>query len=128
MLAAIESGYIQRQIEESAYEQQRQIESQEQIVVGVNDFRLEGEKLRFRLLSIPPSVEEKQREKLRRRKLRRQEKLVRASLEKLKEVARSEENVMPAIIEAVRAQATLGEIADVFREIFGVYRENVLFR
>jgi len=128
MLAAIESGFIQRQIEESAYEQQKQIESHEQIVVGVNDFRLEGEKLRFRLLSIPSSVEKKQIEKLKRKKLRRPEKMVQASLEKLKEVARSKENVMPAIIEAVRAQATLGEIADVFREIFGVYRENVLLR
>lgn len=127
MLAAIESGFAQRQIEESAYEQQKLIDSREQIVVGVNEFQLEGEKLRFKLLSIPPSVEKKQIEKLRKKKERRHLKQVITSLEKLKAAASSKDNLMPVMIEAVKAQATLGEMAGALQEVFGTYKENVLF-
>lgn len=124
MLAAIENGFIQHQIEESAYEQQKLIDRGEQIVVGVNEFRLEGERLRFKLLSISPKIEKKQIEKLKKRKAQRSPKKIKACLENLKEKASTQENLMPAIIEAVRAQATLGEIADTLREVFGVYQEK----
>ncbi len=126
MLTCIEDGFIQRQIEESAYLQQKLIESKEQILVGVNEFRVPGEKPRFQLLRVRPEVERRQIEKLNLNRQRRRRKEVNACLEHLRQAAKSGENIMPPTIAAVKARATLGEISRTLEEIFGTYEEKNL--
>jgi len=128
MLAAIESGFVQRQIEESAYRQQQLTDSREQVVVGVNQFRLAGEKPRFELLEVSPQVEKKQIARLKMKRERRRQNQVASSLKRLRQVASSSENILPAIIAAVKAQATLGEIAATLGEVFGFYQEKSQFK
>ena len=121
-LEAIKKGYIQREIMRSAYEYQRAVDSGEQVIVGVNKFTAE-EKHAPRLLEIDEEVEKKQIERLRRLKQERDNQRVSQVLDKVRQVAQSGENVMPALIEAVKAYATIGEISDAFRDVFGEYRE-----
>jgi methylmalonyl-CoA mutase N-terminal domain/subunit len=125
MLGAIEKGFPQREIAESAYRYQREIDTGQRIIVGVNDYLTE-EPLTIPLLEIDHEGERRQRERLARVRRERDNELVGQRLEALREAAQGTENLMPHILDAVRAYATLGEICGVFREVFGEYREPVI--
>jgi methylmalonyl-CoA mutase N-terminal domain/subunit len=120
---AIESGFIQQEIADSAYQYQKEIESKKRIIVGVNQFQVEEAPLRD-ILRIPPEVERTQKEKLARVKKERDSANVRKTLASLKTVAQGTGNVVTPILEAVKAYATVGEISDTLREVFGEYRER----
>ncbi len=120
--AAIEKGYIQREIQDSAYQYQREIEKGERVVVGVNRFQAAEEKP-TNLLRVDPAVRISQIEKLKKLKSERDEEAVKKSLAQLKQAAEGNVNLMPPIFDAVKAYATLGEICDVMREIFGEYQQ-----
>lgn len=124
MVKAIESGYVQREISESSYRYQKSIESKETIVVGVNEFVEEEVKME-NILKVDPEIEEKQKAKLRKLKGRRDNEKVKKALQNIKKAASSDENLMPYIIEAVKVYATVGEISDALREVFGEYTESV---
>jgi len=125
MVRAIEEGYPQRQIQEAAYSCQREIESGERVVVGVNRYKIE-EPSPSGLLRVDPSVEASQKGKLAGVRGGRESAAVTGSLDALREAARGEENLMPPIIECVRRYATLGEICGVLRGEFGEYRPRVI--
>ncbi|MFZ5777085.1 MAG: acyl-CoA mutase large subunit family protein [Bacillota bacterium] len=122
--AAIEQGYIQREIQESAYRYQKAVESGERVVVGVNRFTAEEAPPRD-LLRVDPAVGELQGRKLASLRARRDQAAVEAALAELKSVAEGNGNTMPAILKAVRAYATLGEICGVLRQVFGEYRPDI---
>jgi len=122
-IKAIESGYIQGEIGESAYQYQKEIETKKRIIVGLNQFQIEEEPLR-NILRIKPEVEQYQKEKLARVKKERDNAKVKETLAVLKKAAQGTENVVPPIVEAVKVYATLGEISDTLREVFGEYRER----
>ena len=124
MLGAIERGFPQREIAESAYRYQREIDTGQRTVVGVNDYLTE-EHVTIPLLEIDREGEQRQRERLARVRRERDNELVTQRLEALRDAAQGTENLMPHILDAVRAYATLGEICGVFREVFGEYREPV---
>lgn len=123
--AAIEAGYIQQEIQESAYRYQQEVESGERIVVGVNKFQIE-EPPRKDILKVDPAVEKFQKEKLAAVKANRNSQKVADTLAALRSAARSDANLMPPILDAVRAYATLGEICGVLREEFGEYKPSVI--
>ncbi|BAD40171.1 acyl-CoA mutase large subunit family protein [Symbiobacterium thermophilum] len=117
---AIERGYMQREIQEAAYQYQRQVESGERVVVGVNRFQVE-EPAPTNLLRVDPAVQEAQRRKLAEVKARRDQAAVGRALAALRAAAAGTDNLMPPILEAVKAYATLQEICDVLRDVFGEY-------
>ncbi|MEW5900364.1 MAG: methylmalonyl-CoA mutase family protein [Acidobacteriota bacterium] len=123
---AIEEGYIQREIQGSAFRQQQKIETKEQVIVGLNEYAAKPEKIRFRLYAPTRKIERTQVEKLRRLRKTRSGAKVERSLAALREAAKSRQNVMPFLIAAVKAEATLGEICDVLRSVYGTYREAVV--
>lgn len=120
-IKAIEKGYIQKEIQDSAYSWQRQVENKERIVVGVNQFQIK-EAAPKGLLKVDASVGEMQAKKLQDLRAKRDNVAVKEALARLETTARGSENVMPAILDAVRVYATLGEICDVLRNVFGEYR------
>ncbi|HMX80910.1 MAG TPA: methylmalonyl-CoA mutase family protein, partial [Ferruginibacter sp.] len=120
-VSAIEQGFIQDEIARSAYEYQRQIESGEKIIVGVNRFQNE-ENTSIPLLKIDDSVQQVQVAKLKAFKQRRDTQQVSAALAKLRDHAVSGQNLMPAVLEAVELHCSLGEIADELRAVFGEYK------
>jgi len=122
MVAAIEKGFPQREIQDSAYQYQKAVERGEQVIVGVNKYQMEGES-QIPTLVIDESVRVHQVERLEQTRARRDAGAVANALEKLKKAAESEENTMPATIQAVRAYATLGEICSALRDVYGVYEE-----
>src|SRR6266496_3901240 len=122
MVAAIERGFPQREIQESAYQYQRAVERGDQVIVGVNKYQMEND-LQVPILAIDESVRDHQIERLNQARSRRDSGAVANALEKLKRAADREENTMPATIEAVREYATLGEICSALREVYGVYEE-----
>lgn len=122
MLAAIEMGFVQREIEVAAYEYQKRVERGEEVVVGVNRFQID-EETAIPTLKIDPAIEQRQIERVRRVRAERDSKLADQTLHQVEEAARSGENLMPRIINAVEAYATLGEIADRMRRVFGEYSE-----
>jgi len=125
MLQAIETGYVQREIEESAYRKQKEVERGERLIVGVNCFRSE-EEIRPQVLKVPPEVRERQVERLRALREQRDAQRVNEALAKLKDAAvKEDENLMPYILDAVKAHATVGEVCDALREVFGTYEEPV---
>ena len=125
-LAAIESGFQQRQIQESAYRVQQQIERGDLVVVGVNKFRDDGAgEVRPALQRIDPEGERRQIERVRRVRAERDGAAWAASLTRLEDAARGTDNLLPPIIEAVNAYATVGEISDRLRTAFGVHRELI---
>jgi methylmalonyl-CoA mutase, N-terminal domain len=123
MLRAIEAGYVQREIQEAAYRYQKAIEAQEQVVVGVNRFQLEEEPP-VNVLRIDPALEQAQIERVRSLRGRRDSRAVTGALSNLREAATTDENLMPRILECVEAYATVGEISNALREIWGEYRET----
>ncbi|MER3427614.1 MAG: methylmalonyl-CoA mutase [Pyrinomonas sp.] len=124
MLRAIETGYVQREIQEAAYRYQLAVESGEQIVVGVNRFRVEEEKP-IPTLRIDPEIERRQIERVRALRARRDRIKTEAALAALEEAARGTENLLPRILDCVEALATVGEISGRLRRVWGEYREAV---
>ncbi len=124
MLRAIQTGYVQREIQQAAFEYQKAIESGEQVVVGVNRYAGD-EAVEIPILRIDPEIERAQVERLKKLRARRDNHRVKAALAELERTARSDANLMPAILDAVRAYATVGEISDVLRGAFGEYKESV---
>ena len=122
-LRAIETGFISQEIQNSAYRYQREVEKKERIVVGVNEFVSE-EATVPPLLRVDPQVQRDQVERLRQLKAQRDDRRVGAALDALAQAARGADNLLPPILEAVEAYATLGEICDVLRGIFGEYRPS----
>lgn len=122
---AIEKGYIQKEIQNAAYKYQMAVESKDAIVVGVNKFHVEEDGQRD-LLKVNPAVEAQQREKLAKLRSERDNVLVDNTLILLKEKASTDENLMPFILDAVKAYATLGEICNVLRGVFGEYEQTVI--
>ena len=122
-IKAIESGFMQNEILNSAYTYQKAIENQNLIIVGLNEFVTEEESLRD-VLKIDPEVERYQREKLARVKAKRDLSRIKRTLGALKEAAEGNGNIVPPVSDAVRAYATVGEISDTLRDVFGEYRES----
>ena len=120
-LKAIEEGYIQREIQDSAYRFQKEIEANERIYVGINKYTME-EPPPTNLLRVDPKQQEIETDKLKKLRAARDQKVWERALASLDEVSRTDDNVMPAVIEAVKAKATVGEICDVWRNIWGEYR------
>ncbi|HEV8369122.1 MAG TPA: methylmalonyl-CoA mutase family protein [Pyrinomonadaceae bacterium] len=123
MLRAIETGYVQREIQESAYRFQRAVEVQEEIVVGVNRFQLDEEQS-VQTLRIDPRLETAQIERVRALRAKRDSQRTDTTLAKLEEVAGSDENLLPHILECVEALATVGEISNRLRRVWGEYKET----
>jgi methylmalonyl-CoA mutase N-terminal domain/subunit len=124
-LVAIERGYIQREIQDSAYKYQRAIEQQEKIVVGVNQFTTD-EVTTLRRLRVDPAVQEQQVARLAALRQRRDGDRVETLLTRLRETAQGDDNLMPIILECVEAYATLGEICGALREVFGEYKPTAI--
>jgi methylmalonyl-CoA mutase, N-terminal domain len=123
MVAAIEKGFPQREIHDASYKYQKAVESKEKIIVGVNEFVMEDEPP-IEILLIDDSVAGRQIEQLERLRQTRDNGCVRTTLEDLRRAATANNvNMMPSILECVRAYATLGEICDVLREVYGTYEE-----
>jgi methylmalonyl-CoA mutase N-terminal domain/subunit len=123
--AAIEKGFIQQEIMDSAYKYQKDIESKEKIIVGLNKYQVKEEAPKG-LLRVDPAVEEMQKNSIAQLRQKRDNALVQQTLDKLGAACRSDENVMPLILDAVKAYATLGEICNVMRDVFGEYRQNII--
>ena len=121
-LKAIEKGYIQREISNSAYNYQRAVDSGEQVVVGVNQFITQDEP-KPEILEIGIETERNQIARLKRLKQKRDNQRVNGVLDRVRDVAASSQNIMPVLIEAVKTYATVGEISDTLRGVFGEYRE-----
>ncbi len=125
-LQAIEQGFQQREIQESSYRSQREVEEEKQIVVGVNKFVSPYPEISG-LIRVDPEEERKQKERLAQVKKERDQTKVSTSLKNLEEIARDKDNTMPAFLECVEAYASIGEICDVLRRVFGVQREFLVF-
>ncbi|MCD6242974.1 methylmalonyl-CoA mutase family protein [Candidatus Bathyarchaeota archaeon] len=123
---AIEKGYIQREIVESSYRYQREVEEKDRIIVGVNEFITE-EKVPIEILKIDPKIEERLTERLNVVKKQRNNAKVKETLEELRKAAEKDENLMPVILKAVKAYATTGEICGVLREVYGEYKPPMIF-
>ncbi|MBN1189628.1 MAG: methylmalonyl-CoA mutase [Dehalococcoidales bacterium] len=121
-LEAIRTGYVQGEISRSAYDYQRALDSGEQVVVGVNKYKITEEQPPT-VLEVDAAFEYKQVERLRKLKANRNTRKVQQALENVRKVAGTDENLMPALIEAVKAYTTIGEISDALRDVFGEYRE-----
>ena len=121
---AIEKGFIQQEIQNSAYQYQKDIEEGKRIVVGVNKFQIKEESPKG-LLKVDPEVERCQVEKLRELKETRNNQKAKANLDKLERAAQTETNLMPYILDCVKSYITLGEICNVLRSVFGEYKESV---
>lgn len=117
----IEAGYQQREIHEAAFRYQQAVESKDQVIVGVNDFTVEEDN-QGELLKVDQALEEQQKKKLAAVRAERNQAAAKAAIEKVEATARDGGNLMPVIIEAVRTYATLGEISDAMRRVFGEYR------
>jgi methylmalonyl-CoA mutase, N-terminal domain len=125
MLRAIERGWVQQEIQTAAYEYQRAVDSSEAVVVGVNRFTREDEP-GIPIQRIDENLEQQQVERVRALRARRDDTRWRSAIDCVKDHARSGQNLMPAILEAVESYATVGEIASAMREVFGEYRESVV--
>jgi methylmalonyl-CoA mutase, N-terminal domain len=125
MLRAIESGFVQGEIQKAAYEFQRAIEKKEQIVVGVNDFVAEEERT-IPTLRIDAEIERSQIARLNALRAKRDSTRAQSALAELQRRAASTENLLPAILAAVESYATVGEISNAFRRVFGEYRESIV--
>lgn len=123
--AAIEKGYMQQEIMDAAYNYQKEIENGERIIVGMNKFQVEEPKPTG-LLRVDPAIGEMQSEKLKKLRAARDNQKVEETLAKLKAACSTDENLMPLILDAVKSYATLGEICNVMRDVFGEYKQTVL--
>jgi methylmalonyl-CoA mutase N-terminal domain/subunit len=125
MLLAIESGFVQTEIQKAAYEYQRAVETKEQVVVGVNDFIAEEEH-GIPTLRMDPKIEREQIQRLQALRTRRDANKAKAAMAELERRAGTKENLLPAILSAVETYCTVGEISDTLRRAFGEYQESVV--
>jgi methylmalonyl-CoA mutase, N-terminal domain len=125
MIRAIESGFVQREIQSAAYRFQRAVERKEQIVVGVNEFVADDHR-HIPTLRIDPEIERSQVKRVKALRAKRDAAKTKAALDELERRARTPENLLPAILRAVEAYATVGEISDALRRVYGEYQETVV--
>jgi methylmalonyl-CoA mutase N-terminal domain/subunit len=125
MIKAIESGFVQSEIQRAAYDFQRAVETKEQIVVGMNDF-VASEERGIPTLHIDSEIERNQVQRLQALRAKRDSAKTKAALAELERRARTTENLLPAILDAVEAYATVGEISDALRRVYGEYQESVV--
>ena len=125
MLQAIERGWVQQEIQNAAYDYQRRVEAGDAIVVGVNKFTRENEP-GVPTQRIDPELEQRQVERLRALRTKRSQSRWQQGIDAIQERARNGGNLMPAILEAVESNCTVGEIAGTLRSVFGEYRESVV--
>jgi len=124
MVEAIAKGWVQREIQDAAFAWQRQVETKEQVVVGVNAFRQDEPPVT--VMKVDPALEESQVRRLREFRAQRNSAEAQRAVDAVREGARGSANLMPLVLDAVKAEATLGEISDALREVFGEYRETVV--
>ena len=124
-LKAIERGFIQQEIQKAAYEYQQAVDRLESVLVGVNAFSIDEEK-DIPLQRIDEALERRQVERLRAMRTKRDRMKWKAAIQQVEDTARGTTNLMPAIIEAVEANATVGEISDAMRRVFGEYQETII--
>ena len=127
VIECIESGYLQKEISDASSDYQIKIDNKERIIVGMTEFIKENEEIEIPILEIRKEVEEEQNKRLNTIKSNRNNQDVEASLLKIQECCKSGENLMPSIIRAVESYATLGEIVDSMKEVFGEWQEKVFF-
>ena len=127
VIAGIEKAFFQREIAAAASAYQKAVEQEKRVVVGVNRYEREDEEVEIELLRIDQQMEEDQKKKVRSLRARRDSRAVSKACKALREATGKDKNLIPPILEAVRAYATLGEICDVLREIYGEYREPPVF-
>ncbi|MBM3450312.1 MAG: methylmalonyl-CoA mutase, partial [Armatimonadetes bacterium] len=125
VLPAIEAGWVQREIAESAYREQQEIEDRQRTIVGINRFQGDGMRATPRILKVDPTTTERQKQRVVELRARRDGSAVAEALARFGRAAAGTDNLMPHILEAVRAYATIGEICDVLRASFGVYQPPV---
>lgn len=126
MLACIQNGFFQSEIAESAYRYQQEIEQHQRVIVGINDYVMD-EQVKVPTLSVDRVGEQAHLDRLDRVRQTCDNAAVKRALEDVRRVAEGTENTMPAIIEAVKVYATLGEIMQIFRDVFGEYMEPAVF-
>jgi methylmalonyl-CoA mutase N-terminal domain/subunit len=127
IVKAISEGYIQSEVSKQAYLHEKKLQSGEEIKVGVNKYRIEEEERNIEFHEYDPTQAEEQMKRLNKVKKERNSQEVQEKLDKLREAAKTDENLMQYIIDAVKRYATVGEISDVFREVFGEFKEPVKF-
>jgi methylmalonyl-CoA mutase N-terminal domain/subunit len=125
-IAAIEKGFFQKEIADSSYKYQKEIDEKKRTIVGVNDYQIQKEKYPIKLLRVDPNVEKEQVASLQKLRKTRDNRKTEETLGKLQHSAEKDENLMPAIIEAIKAYATLGEICNVLRKVYGEYKELIV--
>jgi methylmalonyl-CoA mutase N-terminal domain/subunit len=125
-ITAIEKGFFQKEIADSSYKYQKETDEKKRTIVGVNEYQTQEEKYQIELLRVDPNVEKEQVANLQRLRKTRDTGKAEETLDKLQHSAEKDENLMPAIIEAVKAYATLGEICNVLRKVYGEYRELIV--
>ncbi len=127
VIPAIEAGFFQREIADAAYRYQRELDAKEKIIVGVNEFVEENEKLEIPILKISPEVEVKQRKRLEDLRQSRNRHDAERALDELRQAAVDQKNLMPRLLECTRHYVTLGEMCNALAEVFGVYEEPAVF-
>jgi methylmalonyl-CoA mutase N-terminal domain/subunit len=125
-IAAIEKGFFQKEIADSSYKYQKEVDEKKRTIVGVNDYEIQEEKYPIKLLRVDPNVEKEQVASLQKLRKTRDNRKAEETLGKLQHSAEKDENLMPAIIEAIKAYATLGEICNVLRKVYGEYKELIV--
>jgi methylmalonyl-CoA mutase N-terminal domain/subunit len=127
IITAVERGYPQKEIADSAYRFQQQVEREERIIVGVNRYAADESEVTIPVLKIDPEMERRQAERVQAVRAKRDAAKHAAATKALRDACMSDKNLVPFVLDAVRASATLGEIGDIFREAYGVYREPAVF-
>ena len=127
VIPAIEAGFFQREIADAAYRYQRELDSKEKIIVGVNDFVEEDENVEIPILVVSPEVEVKQRQRLGDLRQGRDGEAVERSLGELRQAAVDQKNLMPRLLDCTRSYVTLGEMCSALAEVFGIYEEPAVF-
>jgi methylmalonyl-CoA mutase N-terminal domain/subunit len=126
VIPAIEKGFFQREIAESAYRYQKETDENQRIIVGVNRYTLD-EKPSIPILKMDEKGEERQIHRLQKLRKERDGKKVQRHLQQLRKAATGDENLMPSILDCIHSYATLGETCDVLREVFGEYKEQAIY-
>ena len=127
MVKAIDHGFFQKEISDAAYRYQKEIEKKTKIVVGLNDYVIEDEKIDIDLLKIDPRVEEDQAKALKKLRAERDGDAAGKALAALKAAAEGTDNLMPRILECSRVYCTLGEMIETLKGVFGEYKEPIIF-
>ena len=125
MITAIENGFVQKEIQEAAYKYEKEIESGERVIVGVNKFQIDEDQ-KPDLLKIDLKIQEEQIKSLKKVRLERNNEKVKTTLKALEEASKENKNLMPFILDAVKVYASVGEICNTMRSVFGEYKETVV--